>query len=115
MLSFLLYPVSDVHKVAGTRRRCRHCGRDQVRASAAALAAFEVAIRRRGTPLAGRELVRVHRQTHAAARLAPFETGILEDAVEALFFGLPLYESAARNNHGVDIAGHFVAVHDTRR
>ena len=57
------------------RRRGRHRGRDQMRAATLALAAFKIAVRGRSTTLAGRELVGIHGQAHAAARLAPVETG----------------------------------------
>ena len=48
----------------------------------AALAALEVAVRRRRAELVADELVGVHREAHRAARLAPFEAGVAEDAVE---------------------------------
>ena len=49
-------------------------------AAAAALAAFEVAVAGARRPLAGRQLVGVHRQAHRAARLAPVGAGGAEHA-----------------------------------
>src|SRR5690606_39354001 len=55
----------------GRRRQCAaHAGRcgdqraDQMSTSALALSTLEVPVRRGGTALAGRELVRVHAQAH---------------------------------------------------
>src|SRR5690242_11334216 len=64
------------------------CGRDQrgdqVGAAALALAALEVAVRRRRAALARGQLVRVHPQAHRASRRAPLGPGVEEDLVEAL-------------------------------
>ena len=60
-----------------------HLRADEVGASAAALAAFEVAVAGGGAALAGREDVGVHAQAHGAAGLAPLEAGLAEDVVEA--------------------------------
>jgi hypothetical protein len=75
----------------GGRRRSGRDGRggghgraDQVGAPAGALAAFEVAVAGGGAALARLQPVGVHRQAHAAARLAPLEAGGLEDLVQAL-------------------------------
>ena len=67
------------------------CGRDEVRAPAAALAALEVAVGGRGAALARLQDVRVHAQAHRAAGLAPVEAGGAEDLVEALRLGLRLH------------------------
>src|SRR5262249_61812303 len=72
-------PGSHVDKRAGDRSRRRHRGRDQVGAALVALAALEIAVRRRGTALARLEFVGIHRKAHRAARLAPFEARLDED------------------------------------
>ena len=59
----------------------------------------------------GVELVGVHRQAHAAAGLAPFEAGFVEDAVEPFGFGLLLHLPAAGHDHRVDVLGDVVAAH----
>ena len=41
---YVSIPLADVDKMPGTRCRGRHCRRDEMRAAAAALAAFEVAV-----------------------------------------------------------------------
>src|SRR6476620_2229697 len=86
-----------------------------MRSSPAALAAFEVAVGGRSAALAGRKFVRVHRQAHAAAGLAPLEARIFEDAVESFFFGLLLHKAAAGYYHRVLAACHFVTVNGSRR
>ena len=46
------------------------------------------------------QVVVVHRDAHRAARLAPFEAGVEEDAVEAFGFGLVAHRGRARDDHG---------------
>src|SRR6266851_4210625 len=60
----------------------RHYRAHQVRASALALPPLEVAVRRACASLARLQHVGVHRDTHAASRLAPFETGLRENLIE---------------------------------
>src|SRR5690348_8440768 len=85
-----------------------------MRAPAITLPAFEVAIGRRGTTLARRELVGIHRQAHGAARLAPFEASRREDLVQALGLGLLLHETRAWNDHRADVRIHGLSLDDTR-
>src|SRR3954451_13595972 len=66
------------------RRRRGDERRDEVRPAALALTALEVAVRRGGAALAGRELVGVHPEAHRAARVPPVGAGLLEDDVETL-------------------------------
>ena len=86
------------------------CGRDEVRAPAAALAALEVAVRGRGAALAGLEDVGVHPQAHRAARGAPVEAGGAEDVVEPLGLGLRGHGLGARDDHRVDVGGDLAAL-----
>ena len=81
-------PLPDVDEVALDRGRGRHLRADQVGAPALALAALEVAVRRRGAALARREDVGVHPQAHRAAGAAPVESGRPEDLVQPLGLGL---------------------------
>src|SRR3954466_2872859 len=83
----------------GDRRRRRHRGADEMGAAALSLPPLEVAVRGRGTALAGIEPVGIHAEAHRAAGLAPLEAGVAEDAVEALFLGLRLYQAGARDHH----------------
>src|SRR5580698_4086447 len=92
-------PVADVDEVAGYGGCGGHFGRDQMRATAAALAAFEVTIARRGAALAGLKNVGIHAQAHGAAGLAPVESCLDEDLVETLGFGLRLDGLRAGNDH----------------
>ena len=75
---------ADVDEVAVERRGGRHLRADEVRAAAAALAALEVAVRGRGAALARREDVGVHPEAHRAAREAPLEARVEEDAGRGL-------------------------------
>jgi len=59
-----------------------------VRAAVLALAALEIAIAGAGTALVRRKDVGVHADAHAAAGVAPLETGVAENFIEAFFFGL---------------------------
>jgi hypothetical protein len=65
--------------------------------AAFALASFEVAIRRAGASFSGRQHIGVHADTHAASRVAPLETGISEDLIQAFLLGLRLNYAGARN------------------
>src|SRR5215472_16731639 len=68
-----------VGEMAGDGGGGGHGGAHQVGAPAAALAAFEIAVGGGRAALAGRHLVRVHRQAHGTAGLAPLEAGGGED------------------------------------
>ena len=85
-----------------------------MRAAPFALAAFEVAVAGRGTALARRELVGIHCQAHAAARLTPLEARLSKDLIEAFGFGLLLDLAAAGHDHRADVVGNFVSVGDLR-
>src|SRR6266851_800031 len=101
--STVVPPVSDrahVGDAAGDGGGRGHGGAGEMRASARPLATDEVAVGGRDAPLAGCDGVAVDRQAHRAARLAPFETGVEEDAVEALGLGLALDVFGARHDPG---------------
>src|SRR5687767_1497853 len=70
-------------------------------ARAGPLAAYEVAVGRRGAALARRHLVRVHREAHRAAGLAPFEARFGEYPVEAFQLGHALDEAGAGDDEGL--------------
>src|SRR5262245_38469274 len=96
-------------------KRCRGCHLwgYQVCAPAIALPALEIAVGGGGATLARLELIGVHTQTHRAACLAPFKTGIQEDVVEPLLFGLLFHQTRTRHDHGiVQSTGDFLALHD---
>src|SRR5262249_38734036 len=84
----------------------------EVRPAAWALPAFEIAVRSRGTAVAGREEIVVHAEAHRAARLAPFETRGSEHLVEPFLLGLPLHETRAGNDDRLDSCGDRPAFHD---
>src|SRR5262245_53084430 len=94
-----LFPVADVDEMPGDGGGGGHLRADEMRASAPALAPLEVAVRGRGAALTRLEDVRVHAQTHRAARLAPVETGLLEDPVQPLRFGLLFDRCGAGDDH----------------
>src|SRR5262245_54937805 len=72
-ISRRLRPGADVDEAAGDRRGRGHHRRHEVRPTAEALTALEVAVRRGGAALARLEAVLVHGEAHRATRLAPFE------------------------------------------
>src|SRR5271169_1947726 len=82
-------------------------------ATAAPLPALEIAVRGGGAALAGLELVGVHGKAHGTAGLAPFETGLEEDAIEPFFLGLMLHQARARHDHGLDARCHLAAPGDS--
>src|SRR5258707_6308469 len=88
---------AHIHKMSGNRGSRGHDRADEVRAAVAALAAFEVAIRSAGSALMRRQNVGVHADTHAAACIAPFESRVGENFVEAFFFG-GSFDSARAGN-----------------
>ena len=67
-----------------------------MRASSPPLPPLEVPVRRGGAPLARREDVLVHAETHRAAWIAPLEAGLAEDAVETFRLGRGLHPLRAR-------------------
>src|SRR5947209_1376082 len=82
-----------------------------MRSAALALTADEIAVRGRGAALARGDEIAVHADAHRAARLAPFETGVAEDAVEAFGFRRELYLRRAgydeRRHHRLAALRHF--------
>src|SRR4051812_27667266 len=82
-------------------------------ATATALPAFEIAVRRGSAALAGLQLVGVHGEAHGAAGLTPVEAGFLEDHVKAFILGLFLNEAGAGDDHGIDAVGNLAALGDS--
>ena len=82
-----------------------HRRRNKVRAAALALTPLEIPIARGGTTLAGCQDVGIHGQTHAAARLAPFEAALAEYLVEPFGLGLSLDPSAAGHDEAANALG----------
>src|SRR5690606_41735174 len=93
-----LSKISYINKVTGNGRRCSHCGADQMRAPALALAAFEVAGRGRCTALARLKAVSIQGQAHGTPRLAPFEAGSQADFGRTFLPGLLLDQPAPRRD-----------------
>src|SRR5215218_5766540 len=85
-----------------TLDRCRrgHRRAGEMGARTGALPADEVAVGRRDAALPRRHALAVGGDAHRAARLAPFEAGVLEDAVEPLGLGLALHALRARHDPG---------------
>ncbi len=69
-------------------------------AAAFALASFEIAIGSAGAAFADGQHVVVHADAHAAACVAPLETCVGENFVEAFGFGLMLYDAGAGDDEG---------------
>src|SRR5258706_12205477 len=81
---------ANVHEMPGNRRGSSHYRADEVRAAVFALAAFEIAVAGAGAAFVRRQNVGVHADAHAAASVAPLETGGAENFVEPFLFGLRL-------------------------
>src|ERR1700676_4859968 len=82
-------PIPYVSEMSGNRRRRRHHGADQVRASAAALASFEIPVAGRGAAFSRLQDVGIHAEAHRASRLAPFKAGIEKDTVQSFLLRRP--------------------------
>src|SRR5260370_29309413 len=102
-------PVSNISEVPGDRGRCGHHWTHQVRASAATLAAFEIAVAGGGATLSGTQNVGVHPQAHRTSGLAPLEAGILENLVETFLLGGVLHVLRSRNHHSANAGADFMS------
>src|SRR3954470_18889720 len=102
--------LADVDEVARDGGGGGHGGADEVGPAAGPLTPLEVAVARAGRALAGGELVGVHRQAHAAARLTPLDAGRGEDLVEPLGLGLVADRLAPGDHQGADAFGHLAAL-----
>src|SRR5579863_4168422 len=93
-----------------------HYGADEVGAAVAALAAFKIAVAGAGAAFVRWKDVGVHADTHAAASVAPLESGGGEDFVETFFFGLRLDAARAGNDERLlDIFRDVLSFHEMRR
>src|SRR5438105_13337186 len=86
-----------------------------MRASAGALPAFEVAIRRRSAALAGAEHVGVHAEAHRAARVAPLETRVTENAVETLALRVRFHAHRSGHDERAQAGADLAATNDFAR
>src|SRR3989442_10486700 len=77
-------PSAHIHEASLDRGGGRHGGTHKVPSPAAALAAFEIAVRRRRAALTGTKHVGIHPDTHPATGVSPLEPGLAEDAVQSL-------------------------------
>ena len=83
------------------------------RASALALASFEVTIAGGDAVLAGRKLIAVHRDAHGAAGLAPFAAGGGEDFGQAFGDGLALHVLRPGDHHHANVRTDLAAFQQT--
>mmetsp|Transcript_63960 Transcript_63960/g.169297 ORF Transcript_63960/g.169297 Transcript_63960/m.169297 type:complete len:585 (-) Transcript_63960:74-1828(-) len=90
----------------------RHGGAQKVGAAPSPLTALEVPVRGRGTTLLRQQHVRIHAEAHGTARLAPVETGLLEDHVETLRLRLLLDPARPWDDHRVDAVGDLPSLDD---
>src|SRR5205807_190670 len=96
--------------MAGNRGGGGHDRADEVRAAVFTLPTLEIAVRGAGAALMRRQNVGVHADAHAAASVAPLETGVAENFVEAFFFSLRLDAARAGDNQRLlDIFRHVLA------
>src|SRR5256885_1034106 len=92
----------------------RHHRAHEMRAAAAPLPPFKVAVRRRRAALAGAEYVVVHAEAHRAAGVAPLEARLAEHLIETLALGLRLHALRARHDHRADARRDVATTHDAR-
>src|SRR5262249_16897724 len=85
------------------RRGGGHGRAGEVGAGAGTLATDEVAVGGRYAALPRRHALAVGGDAHRAAGFAPFEAGVLEDAIEPLGLGLALHALRARHDPGIDV------------
>src|SRR5689334_15391498 len=112
---FLLeLPLAHVGKVALDRRRRRHHRTHEMRAAAASLAAFEVAITRRGTTLSRLKDVGIHSQTHRTARFAPLKTGFAKNSIKSFTLGRALHFLRTRHDHRTHRRTDAITLHHPR-
>src|ERR1700733_8554759 len=97
-----------------TTNRGRGLGAQQMGASVPSLPANEIPVRGRSAPfeLANRFAVRA--ETHRATRFAPFESGLFENAVQALHLRLRLNQAGSRNDPAAHVFMPLPARHDSR-
>src|SRR5665213_2169336 len=90
---------------------CRsHRGTHEVGPAPLSLTAFEVPVRRRGTAFAGFQSIRIHGQAHRATGIAPLESGVAKDKIQAFGLRLAFDQSRTGHDHGeFDVAGHTLA------
>src|SRR5437868_5458681 len=96
---------SDVGEVPGYRGSSGHGGRNEVGPSPRPLATLEIAVTSAGRALTGRELVRVHRQAHAATCLPPLGPRLGKNAVEPFRDGLVTHFLTPRHDESPDRRG----------
>src|SRR5512144_1622447 len=92
-------PIPDVHKMSFNGRCDSHGWRHKMRPPSRSLASFEIAITGGSATFTRLEYIGVHRQTHTAARFAPFESRCSEDTVEPFLFGLPFDQAGPGDHH----------------
>jgi len=101
--------------VAGDGGGGGHYGADEVGAAVFTLAAFEVAVGGAGAAFVGRKDVGIHGDAHAAAGVAPFESRVAKNFVEAFFFGLGFDAARAGDDQGLlDVAREMLAGDEMR-
>src|SRR5215471_1468090 len=103
-----------INKVAGDGG-CGHDRANEMRAAVAPLAALEITVGGAGAAFVRRQYVGIHADAHAAARIAPFESGLRKDLVEAFFFSSGFDAAGAGNDEGLfDIFRDLLAGHELR-
>src|SRR5665213_1575090 len=94
-------PVAYVDEMTFDSCGCGHDRTDQVGPAILALAAFEVSIGSAGRALTWRKHVRIHREAHAASRIAPLKSSIAENLVESFRFGLRFNQHRSWHDEGL--------------
>src|ERR1017187_4667034 len=114
-MMLLKLPLPYIRKMPFNRGGGRHHRADQMRASAAALAPFEISIAGGGATLAGLQDVGIHAEAHRASRFTPLKTGIDENAVQAFLLRRALDVLRTGHNHGTHFRIHVATSGNPRR
>src|SRR5690348_2301109 len=92
------FPFANIDEMAFDCCGGSHHRAYEMRAPALALPTLEIAIGRARRAFAARQYVVIHRDAHAAAGLAPFETRAAENPVESFFLSCCFYLHGTGHN-----------------
>src|SRR5256885_5847821 len=79
-----------------------------------ALPSFEIAVRGGRAPFARSQDVGIHSETHRAARVAPLEPGVGEDAIEPLSLCIGLHPHRSGHDEPADAGPDVPTANDLR-
>src|SRR5271167_3380861 len=111
----LILPIPNIGEVPRNRRRRRHHRTDKMRPPSAPLPSFKIAVAGRSAAFARLQNVWIHSQAHRASRLAPLESRVLKNPVQAFLFGRPLHRLRSRHHHRPHFRTYGMSLRHARR